>query len=321
MRVFMWHVHGSYQTNFVQGRHDVLVPVDAGRGPDGRGRAQTWEWPERVAEVTAAEAAAADVDVVVLQRPHELELAERWLGGRRPGRDVPAVYLEHNCPQGPVNGLRHPVADRGDLTVVHVTHFNDRFWDCGRAPRRVIAHGVIDPGHRYTGESPRAAVVVNEPVRRARVAGTDLLPAFGSAIPLDLFGMGTQDAADALVGKGLDVTAHDLPQHALHTEVGRRRAYVHPYRWTSLGLSLIEAMLIGLPVVALATTEVPEVVPEGCGVVSNDLSVLTAALRRYRADRDLAAEDGARARRAARRRFDLDRFLDEWDAVLKEVCT
>ena len=58
----------------------------------------------------------------------------------------------------------------------------------------------------------------------------------------------------------------DLPQDRLHTELARRRCYLHPIRWTSLGLSLIEAMHLGMPVVALATTEAVEAVPPQAGV-------------------------------------------------------
>ncbi len=109
MNVLLWHVHGSWTTAFVQGPHRYLLPVTPDRGPDGRGRAQTWEWPRSAVEVTAAEAAEADVDVVIMQRPEELDgLAERWLGGRRPGRDLPAIYLEHNAPQGRIAEMLHP---------------------------------------------------------------------------------------------------------------------------------------------------------------------------------------------------------------------
>ena len=38
-------------------------------------------------------------------------------------------------------------------TVVHVTHFNDLFWDCGSTPTVVIEHGIVDPGHRATPAS------------------------------------------------------------------------------------------------------------------------------------------------------------------------
>ena len=52
MRILLWHVHGSWTTSFVQGAHEYLLPVVPDRGPDGRGRAQTWDWPASAIEVT-----------------------------------------------------------------------------------------------------------------------------------------------------------------------------------------------------------------------------------------------------------------------------
>ncbi len=310
MRIFLWHVHGSWTTAFVHGRHEYLIPVLPDRGPDGLGRAQTYTWPDRAVEVTPEEAAEAEVDVVILQRPQELEgLAERWLGGRRPGRDVPAIYVEHNAPQGRIAEMRHPAADRPDLMLVHVTHFNYLFWDAGSTPTRVVEHGIVDPGYRYTGELGRAAVVINEAKRRWRVTGTDLLPCLGAEVPLDLFGMKTEPLG-----------GEDLPQAALHDEMARRRVYLHPIRWTSLGLSLLEAMHLGMPVVALATTEVPEAVPLEAGVVSTRVDVLKRALRLFVNDPDEARSAGKAARAAALSRYGLDRFLSDWDEILMEVA-
>jgi glycosyltransferase involved in cell wall biosynthesis len=309
MRILLWHVHGSWTTAFVQGRHEYLLPTTPGRGPDGRGRARTWEWPASAVEISRAEAAEADVDVVLLQRPHELGLAEAWLGGRRPGADVPCVYVEHNAPQGAVNSMRHPAADRPDLTVAHVTHFNDLFWDTGATPTRVIEHGIVDPGYRYTGELARAAVAINEARRRARVTGTDLLARFAAYAPLDVFGM------DAAAIGGVE----DPPQHELHEGMGRRRAYLHPIRWTSLGLSLLEAMHLGMPIVALATTEAVEAVPLDAGTISTDVDHLGRALAELIADPARAREQGRAARAAALERYGLARFLHDWDDVLADV--
>ena len=310
MRVLLWHVHGSWTTALVHGEHDYVVPVLPGRGPDGRGRARTWDWPESVVELSPDELRDADIDVVLLQRPHELaELCEAWTG-RRPGRDLPAVYVEHNAPQGRVAEMRHPAADRDDLVVCHVTHFNELFWDCGTTRTRVIEHGIVDPGHRYTGELERAAVVINEARRRGRVTGTDLLPRFERAgVPIDLFGM---DAA-ALGG------FEDLPHERLHDEMARRRCYVHPIRWTSLGLSLIEAMQLGMPVAALATTEAGEAVPAQAGVVSTRIDVVVSAAHAFLHDPEAARAAGDAARTHALERFGLERFLADWDALLTEV--
>src|SRR4051795_3966684 len=180
--------------------------------------------------------------------------------------------------------MRHPAADHDEVDlVVHVTHFNDLFWDCGTTPTRVVEHGIVDPGHRFTGDVARAAVVINEARRRGRVTGTDLLPRFAAAgVPFDLFGM------DAAVLGGIE----DLPQDRLHDEMARRGCYLHPIRWTSLGLSLIEAMHLGLPVVALATTEVVEAVPDAAGVVSTRVGVLAEAVRGFLYDPDAACDAG-----------------------------
>jgi hypothetical protein len=310
-RVLLWHVHGSYTTALVQGPHTYYIPVLPDRGPDGRGRARTWAWPSNAIEVSPVEALDLDVDVVIVQRPRELEmLVASWLG-RRPGHDLPTIYLEHNAPQGRVAEMRHPAADRADLLVVHVTHFNDLFWDCGTTPTRVIEHGIIDPGYRYTGEVPRAAVAINEARRRGRVTGTDLLPRFGAALPLDLFGI------DAGALGGVD----DPPQTVLHREMPRRRVYLHPMRWTSLGLALIEAMQLGMPVVALGTTEALEAVAAGCGVVSTDVQRLCAQLKAYAADPEFARADGIRARAYALERYSLERFLAAWDALFQKVTS
>jgi len=310
VRILLWHVHGSWTTSFVHGGHDYVVPVLPDRGPDGVGRARTFAWPDGVRELPPEALGDEPFDVVILQRPHELEhLAQDWLGGRRPGSDIPAVYVEHNAPQGRIAEMRHPAADREDLLLVHVTHFNDLFWDAGTTPTRVVEHGVVDPGPRYTGELPRTAVVINEARRRARVTGTDLLERFSQAAPVDVFGM---DAAS--VG-GIE----DLPQDELHSEMARRRVYAHPIRWTSLGLSLLEAMHLGMPVVALGTTEAYEAVPAGAGVVSTDVSRLTDAVRTFVNDPAVARETGEAARAAALERYGLERFLADWDAVLEEV--
>src|SRR5690606_38982310 len=145
-------------------------PVTPDRGPDGRGRARTYDWPDNVVERTPDQLDDEPVDFALLQRPPEIELTTRWLG-RRPGVDMPAGHLQHNTP--PDWRAPQPPAAQGAIPIVHVTHFNQLFWDTGSARTTVIEHGIVDPGYRYTGELARAAVVINDPVRRGRAVGTD----------------------------------------------------------------------------------------------------------------------------------------------------
>ena len=303
MNILLWNVHGSWTTSFVQGKHRYLVPVNAARDEWGRGRARTFAWPASVEEVDPAR--VRDVDVVILQRPGELERVAHL--------NVPKVYVEHNTPRGDVPNTRHPMADRDDLVVAHVTHFNELFWDVGGTRTTVIEHGIVEPAARWTGELDRLAVVTNEPVRRNRVTGTDLMPRFAAVAPLDVYGMG-------VAGLRLDrvTTYDDPPQARMHAEIARRRAYLHLCRWTSLGLSLIEAMQLGMPVLALATTEAVAAVPDDAGVLATRVDTLVDAAHWLIEEPGQARLLGNRARQVALARYGLDRFLADWDRLLEE---
>jgi Glycosyl transferases group 1 len=320
VRILVWHVHGSWTTAFVQGPHHYVVPVLPDRGPDGRGRARTWDWPASVEELHPQALRAAELDLVVLQRPHEVDLVEEWTG-RRPGHDMPAVYLEHNTPGGNIPYTRHPLADQDRIPIVHVTYFNQMIWDCGGARTCVVEHGIPDPGYRYTGEIARAAVVVNDPLRRGRAVGADLVADLAEAVPVDLFGMGAEAFGRQLELGGRLRVYEDVPQGEMHSQLARRRVYVHTARWTSLGLSLVEAMQLGMPVVALAATEAVRAVPPSAGVLVTSPEELVTAAVRLVDDPDAARATGLRARDEALRRYGLERFLADWEAVLEATTS
>ena len=260
-------MHGAWTTAFVSGKHEYLVPVTPDRGPYGQGRARTYAWPDTVVEVAPEELPGADVDVVILQRPSELE-ARHPVVAAPGGRDVAAVYVEHNTPKGEVPATRHPMADRDDLRLVHVTHFNHLFWDTGGTRTTVIEHGIPEPAvHGYSGELPRIRGGGRRTrSRRWRVTGTDLLPRFAQVAPLDVYGMKVAGLPRRLGLDGDRLRVLTI-RRRLHQELARRRLYLHPIRWTSLGLTLLEAIAIGVPVLALATTEVVAAVPAHAGVV------------------------------------------------------
>ena len=221
MRILLWHVHGSYCTSIVQGPHEYVLPLLPGRGADGAGRARTWSWPEAAREVPVADLPEEELDVVLLQRPHEADLVERWTG-RRVGTDLPAVYLEHNAPTGHAVRSEHPVVEDPRLAgvpVVHVTAFNAMAWDCGDHPVTVVDHGIPDPGYRYTGSEADVAVCVNEPVRRWRVAGSDLVLDLARTLPVTVYGMRTVLLGALITELGGSVAPSD--EHELQSLIER----------------------------------------------------------------------------------------------------
>jgi hypothetical protein len=313
--ILLWHVHGSWTESFVSGRHRYLIPVTSDHGPDGRGLAgRNWR---NAREIPAESLGGQDIDVVVLQRPHEAALVAQW-SGRRPGIDVPAVYVEHNAPRPYAEHSQHHLAHRSDIPVVHVTDFNRLMWDSGWAPTRVIGHGIADPGPLYSGDVVRVASMINEPLRRGRTVGADLLPRLSAYGQIDVWGIGTEALAD--VGAGINGCG-DVSAPTLWSDVARRRVYLHAARWTSLGLSLIEAMYLGMPVVAVGTTMAPFTVPYEAGVVSTDVETLGRGLSEFLNDAAAAEAAGKAAREFACAQFGLERFLSEWDALITEQCT
>ncbi|MBP2330666.1 glycosyltransferase involved in cell wall biosynthesis [Kibdelosporangium banguiense] len=121
-------------------------------------------------------------------------------------------------------------------------------------------------------------------------------------VPLDIFGMGLH---------GLDDCAGRLRPHG---DLARRRVYLHTTRWTSLGLSLIAAMHLAMPVVALATTEALRAVPTDCGLVSIDVDELAG-------EPESARRMGKQAREYALAHYGLTQFLDDWDELMMEVSS
>jgi len=309
LNILIWHIHGSYLNALVRLAHRWYLPVKPGRPEGYGGRGRTFDWPDYVREVPAEAVCDLDLDLVIYQTPKNLfEDAPEILTPRQ--RRLPAIYLEHNTPRPDAVHTRHPLDDPSVL-LVHVTHYNRLMWDSGAVPTRVIEHSVaIDPAIRYDGALPRGITVINGLQRRPRIAGLDLFLRARERFPLDLAGMETE----ALGGLG------DIPYRDLHRRVAAYRFLFSPIRYTSLPLAVIEAMTIGMPVVALATTELPTVIEHGVtGYVSCDLDVLFAGMERLLADPQHARAMGARARAVARARFGLERFARDWTAAIEQA--
>ena len=315
----MWDVHGGYTDALLHAGHTFCFLRDVESGSAGLARLGDRR-PPNACEVTVAELRDAPPDLVLVQRLEEIQACGR-IFGRQPGGHPAAVFLEHNTPKGAVPDTRHPLADQTGWLLVHVTHFNRLMWDCGRSATVVVEHGLPDPGHRYTGELASLAFVVNEPVRRWRTTGTDLLTHFADHA-VDAFGIDGDLLPPALAPRCPRLRfSGNLAPGELSAALARRRAYLHLNRWTSLGLSLIHAMLLGVPVIVLDTTEASRAVPVDAGARSLEMADLVGAADRLLADHDLAVECGRRARTAALWRYDHSRFLQDWEAVFAEAAS
>jgi glycosyltransferase involved in cell wall biosynthesis len=307
--ILTWHTHGSYLYYLTQVPHRFHVLSRPGRPPGYGGRCGHMPWGENVIDLPVEQARHRQFDCILFQDDDQY-LKDQHLFLTPAQRRLPRIYLEHDTPREHPTDMRHPVDDP-EVLLVHVTHFNALMWDNGRMPVRVIEHGVmVPPAARYTGETGRGLVVVNHLARRGRRLGADVFAHARKRVPLDLVGMG----ADELGGLG-EIRHAQLPAFA-----ARYRFLFNPIRYTSLGLAVIEAMMVGLPVVALATTEVATVIENGrSGYVDTDVDALVERMQALLADPALARALGAGARRRAQERFGIGRFVDDWMRVFAEV--
>jgi glycosyltransferase involved in cell wall biosynthesis len=309
LNILIWHIHGSYLNTLARIEHNWYLPVKPGRPEGYGGRGPTFDLPDYVREVAAEQVRDLPLDLIIYQTPKNYgEDAEEILTPAQ--RRLPAIYLEHNTPKPSAVETRHPVDDPNTL-LVHVTRYNQLMWDNGRTPTCVIEHSVaIAPDARYRGERACGVTVVNGMQRRPRITGYDLVLAAREQIPLELVGMQTE----ALGGLG------DIPYRELHARLGEYRFLFSPMRYTSLPLAVVEAMTLGMPVVALATTELPSVITNGeTGYVSCDVPWLIERMRDLIAHPDEARRMGENAHRLAQERFGLERFIADWNAAFALV--
>jgi hypothetical protein len=310
LRVLTWHVHGSYLYYLSQAQHDFYLVTLPGHPPGHAGRTGRLPWGANVHEVPAHEVRRLEFDCVLYQSREDFDI-DRFMYLSEEQRALPALYLEHDPPSEHPTDERHPAAEDG-MHIVHVTHHNALMWNNGGAPTHVIEHGVLLPPElHWDGGRPEGIAVMNRERRPGRRPGADLYAHFADRVPLTLAGKGSEKYG----GIG------EVPNTDLPALMANYRLYLHPVHYTSLGLSLIEAMMLGMPVVVLATPELPSVIRDGVdGCVDTRIGRLLEAMQDLLADAALARRWGEAARATARKHFGIERFSADWDRLLRQAC-
>ncbi|MEH2066674.1 MAG: glycosyltransferase [Nostoc sp.] len=309
LRILTWHIHGSYLYYLTQSNHQFYLPVKPGRPEGYGGRLGNFPWSDNVHDIPAVEVKNLKFDCILFQsRRNYLEDQYEILSESQ--QRLPRIFLEHDPPREHPTDTSH-VVDDPNVLLVHVTHFNQLMWNSNRTPTRVIEHGVMVPKDvSYTGDLEKGLVIVNGLRSRGRRLGADVFERVRQEIPLDLVGMDSEE----LDGLG-EIPHHQLPAFASHY-----RFFFNPIRYTSLGLAVCEAMMVGLPVIGLATTEMTTVIKNGVsGYVNTDLEKLIFRMRQLLNNQNHAQNLSQGALETAQKRFNIQRFTNDWDETFKSV--
>lgn len=306
LSIFTWHIHGTYLYYLSQGDFTIYIPVTEEKQEGYYGRGETFPFGDNVIEVPAEEVKDLHFDCILFQT-NKNWLVDQFEILSEAQRRLPKVYLEHDPPSHHATDSKHPMNDP-DVIMVHVSNYNRLMWSNQSKTIKVIDHGVIEPKATYTGELEKGIVVVNNLHQRGRKLGADIFDEIKKKVPLDLIGMGTKKYG------GLGEVLHiQLPEF-----VSKYRFFFNPIRYTSLGLAVIEAMMTGVPVVALATTEYVTMIKDGeTGFISTDIDYLVDKMKLLLNDKALATEIGVKGKEYAVKRFNIDRFTKEWKQIFE----
>ena len=298
-KIFTWPVHQQYLFELAQGDFDIYIP----EGQTDAFRKQ-FSAQKNVFEINVDAIKNVALDCVLYQDGHNYLTAQYQVLSPQQ-RELPKIYLEHHPPKQHPTNAKHVVEDV-NVQLVHVNHYNALMWDNNGVPVNVIENGVTESHASFTGEKPCGVVVLEESPADDRITGMDIFRQVKEALPLEVIRIGKEG-----------ITYQNLPE-----KLSPYRFLFCADRYASPGFPVQQAMMIGMPVVGLATTDLPTIISnEVSGFVHSDLQYLIRKMQQLIADPLLAVQLGANARSFALKNFSRNYFLDTWKQLIHQTVT
>ena len=237
-------------TAFVHSRHDSSCRCPRTAAPTASAGRRTYRWPARVREVSprgARDRRRPRSTWSCCSAPATRTLFARLDRARAPAATCPPSTSSTTPRRGDVAELAAPARR---TSARHPDRARDALQrrDVGqRGGARARSSSTASPtpatSRPATLASPRVRVQragAPRPRRRHRPRGR------GSRARCRCTSTAWDRAASSsVIADRARPAAEELPQADLHKRMAEHRAYLHPYRWTSLGLALLEAMTIG----------------------------------------------------------------------------
>lgn len=307
-KVFTWNVHAGYLYYLSSANVDLYIPCKSDKSDGYEGKTGALAGRANIFEIPAEKVKDMQFDVILFQSRNNYEVDQYEILSSRQ-RILPYIFLEHEPPREHPTDTRHLIEDPSCL-VVHVTNFNNLMWET-KAPSIVIDYGVPIPSSvRYTGTLNKGIAVVHGLTRRGRRLGMDIFESVSKRVPLDLVGIGSEQIG------GLGEVAHK----DLIPLLAQYRFFFSPARY-SMGLTVCEAMSTGMPIVGVATTELATTIQNGfSGYIDTDIDKLVMHMEMLLDHPEVAHELGDGALWSAQKKFSLERFTREWEAMFHNVC-
>src|SRR5687768_1005793 len=110
LKIFTWHIHGTYLYYLSKGDFDIYIPVNKKRTEGYVGRGETFPFGKNVIEVPAEEVRNLKFDCILYQTNRNY-LTDQYEILSAEQRRLPRVYVEHDPPSDHPTDTMHVVKD------------------------------------------------------------------------------------------------------------------------------------------------------------------------------------------------------------------
>ena len=98
LKIFTWHIHGSYLFYLSQGDYDIYIPTNTRKNEGYYGRGETFPFGDNVIEVPAEHVRDMQFDCILFQTNTNY-LVDQYEILSEEQQQLPRIYLEHDPPR------------------------------------------------------------------------------------------------------------------------------------------------------------------------------------------------------------------------------
>jgi hypothetical protein len=219
---------------------------------------------------------------------------------------VPVLHIDHTMPPKELNHKQ--LASLTSLRAnkhVFITEFSKAAWE-GQPEDSVVYHGVSPSLFSgWHGKETHGISVVNQFASRDVFCGWNIWQEVSRQVPIQLVGE----------NPGLSQSAKSTEE--LVQKLASARFFLNTSQWSPIPLSLIEAMMVGCPIITTDKQEIPKFLKhEENALIANTPDEMVRAARRLQVDDELCQKLSRNVRQTALQFFSIDRFTKEWNDII-----
>lgn len=296
--------------------HALYVPIKNGRQYNYDGKTPGYPWHNNTQEIDVNKINNYNYDVIIFQTAQHI-LQEYFLYFDKNIFDSikHKIFIVHNLlADSDLNNpllskLEEAINKKVDM-VVHISDCILNQWNSVMPSLKrksiVIYHAIDLPDITATYNINKAVCAINNLPSRPESGKNEFLE-LKKFIDIDLYGV----QSESVGGKG------NIPASELLKTLAKYSVYINPTRNNPLPMTVLQAMSIGLPVIALNTGDLDKAITDGIeGFLCNSVDDIIDKYNYLINNKEKICQFGINAINKIKNKFSYDRFSQEWNKII-----